>query len=75
MKNLSLLVWFTQLAISVVAPLGGFILLSVWLYNKFELGIWVVIVGVLLGLYGAFDGLRSSLKAMERLTQKGKEEK
>ena len=69
MKNLSLIVWFTQLGISVAAPLGGFIWLSVWLHQKFELGVWVIVVGVLLGLFGAIDGLRTSLKAMERLAE------
>lgn len=67
MKNLSLIVWFTQLGISVAAPLGGFIWLSVWLHQEFELGAWVIVIGVLLGLFGAIDGLRTSLKAMERL--------
>lgn len=67
MKNVSLLVWFAQLGISVAVPLGGAIWLSVWLYQKFQLGVWVIILGVVIGLYGAIDGLRTSLKAMERL--------
>ena len=64
MKNVSLLVWFAQLGISVAVPLGGAIWLSVWLYQKFQLGVWVIILGVVIGLYGAIDGLRTSLKAM-----------
>lgn len=69
MKNISLLVWLTQLALSVAVPLGGFILLGVWLYNQFHLGTWVIIAGTALGLICAIDGLRSSLKAMERLAK------
>lgn len=69
MKNVSLLVWFAQLGISVAVPLGGAIWLSVWLYQKFQLGVWVIILGVVIGLYGAIDGLRTSLKAMERLAE------
>ncbi|MBE6983051.1 MAG: AtpZ/AtpI family protein [Ruminococcaceae bacterium] len=69
MKNLSLLVWFTQLAVSVAVPLGGAVWLSVWLYNKYRLGVWVIILGVLLGLWWAIDGLRTSLKAMARLAK------
>lgn len=69
MKNVSLLVWFAQLGISVAVPLGGAIWLSVWLYQKFQLGVWVIILGVVIGLYGAIDGLRASLKAMERLAE------
>lgn len=69
MKNISLLVWLTQLALSVAVPLGGFILLGVWLHNRFGWGIWVILVGTVLGLICAIDGLRTSLKAMERLAK------
>ena len=69
MKNLSLLMWFSQLGISVAVPLGGAVWLSVWLYQRFQLGAWVIVVGVIIGLYGAIDGLRTSLKTMNRLAQ------
>lgn len=75
MKNLSMLVWLTQLGLSVVLPLGGFVILGVWLKNQFSLGAWVVIVCALVGLICAIDGLRTSLKAMERLAKDKKEEK
>lgn len=69
MKNLSLLVWLTQLGFSVAFPLAGFVLLAVWLQNKFSLGSWVIWIGVVLGVICAADGLRTSLKAMERLAK------
>jgi len=69
MKNISLIVWLTQLGFSIAFPLAGFILLAVWLRSRFDLGIWVLIVGIILGVIGAVDGLRSSLKAMERLSK------
>ena len=72
-KNLSLLVWFTQLGISVAAPLGGMIWLSVWLYNQYQLGVWVILLGIAIGLICAIDGLRTSLKAMESLVKKDDE--
>lgn len=75
MKNLSMLVWLTQLGLSVALPLGGFVILGVWLKNQFSLGAWVVIVCALVGLICAIDGLRTSLKAMERLAKDKKEEK
>lgn len=74
MKNLSLLVWFTQLAVSVSVPLGGAVWLSVWLYNKYQLGVWVIILGVIFGLYWAIGGLRTSLKAMEQLAKQNTED-
>ena len=67
MKNVNLLIWLTQLGISVAVPLGGFIWLGVWLRQRFDLGVWVVLAGVFVGIVCAVDGLRVSLKAMERM--------
>ena len=50
MKDINLLIWLTQLGISVVAPLGGFVWLGVWLRQRFELGVWVVLLGILVGV-------------------------
>ena len=74
MKDISLLTWMTQLGMSVAAPLAGFILLAAWLRSRFDLGIWVIWVGVGLGLICAISGLRSSLKTMERLAEPKSEE-
>ena len=75
MKHLNLLVWITQLGLSVAIPLGGFVLVALWLQRKFQLGPWVMILGVILGIMGAIDGLRTSLKAMETMAKDRKEEK
>ena len=68
MKNMSLLVWITQLGLSVAAPLVGFILLGVWLHQRFAWGSWVIWVGVILGISSAIGGLRSSLAFAARLS-------
>ena len=73
MKDINLLVWVTQLGLSVVAPLAGFVLLAVWLRNKFQLGTWVVIAGVVIGLISAISGLQVTIAAMEKMA-KGKSE-
>jgi hypothetical protein len=65
MKDVHLLIWLTQLGISVAVPLGGFIWLGIWLRQRFDLGVWVVLAGIFVGIVCAIDGLRSSLKAME----------
>lgn len=62
-----MLVWITQLGISVAAPLAGFTLLGLWLRSRFSLGVWVVLICLALGLICAVNGLRSSLKLMEKL--------
>ena len=74
MKDLSLLVWLTQLGLSVALPLGGFVLLAVWLRQRLNWGIWVIVAGVLLGVICAVDGLIFSLKAMRRLTEHRRQE-
>lgn len=74
MKDINLLVWLTQLGFSVVFPLAGFTLLAVWLRSRFGLGIWVLFVGIGVGLLCAVDGFRQSLKAMERMGRHPKED-
>lgn len=67
MKNLNLIIWLTQLGYSVAFPLAGFTLLAVWLRNRFDLGSWVIFVGIGLGFLCAVDGFRNSLKIMDKL--------
>lgn len=73
MKNLNLLVWLTQLGLSVALPPLGFILLAVWLRDRWGWGKWVIWAGVVIGIIMAIDGLRTSLKAMERMNKQEKE--
>jgi hypothetical protein len=73
MKDISLLIWLTQLGLSVALPLAGFVLLAVWLHERYGWGLWVIGVGILLGMICAIDGLRTSLKTMDRLSRKSKE--
>lgn len=69
MKNLHLLVWLTQLGLSTAVPLAGFVLLAVWLKNRFDLGLWVVLLGIGLGLFCAVDGFVRNLKVLNRLSK------
>lgn len=74
MKDLNMLVWMTQLGLSVALPPLGFILLAVWLRNSWGWGDWVIWAGIVLGIVCAIDGLRISLKAMDRLIGDKKEQ-
>ena len=74
MKNLKLIVWLTQLGLSVAIPPAGFILLALWLRDSHGWGGWVLWVGIALGVIGAFDGLRTGLKAMEHMSRDKKKE-
>lgn len=74
MKNLSMLVWLTQLGLSVALPPCGFILLALWLRDRWNWGGWVLWAGIVLGVVCAVDGLRVSLKAMEQMSNNKKED-
>lgn len=74
MKDLTLLTWLTQLGLSVAFPMGGLIMLAVWLRNRFDLGAWVLWVGIGMGIIFALDGLRVSLKTLMRFTKKDNKE-
>lgn len=69
MKDLNLLIWLTQLGLSVAFPLAGFILLALWLRDSLGWGSWVIWVGVVLGFSCAVTGFRDSLKVMQRMSQ------
>ena len=73
MKDLSLLVWLTQLGFSTALPLGGFILLAVWLNRSCGWGNWVIWVGIALGLICAINSFVSSLKALSQSTKHRKD--
>ena len=74
MKDISLLVWLTQLGLSVAVPLAGFILLAVWLRDTFGWGNWVLAVGIGVGIVTALNGLVTSIKAMVQLSRRSKED-
>lgn len=74
MKELPLLVWLTQFGLSVAAPLVGYPLLALWLSGRFGWGKWVVWVALALGVLSAIEGLRASLKTLERLSRTRKQE-
>ena len=69
-----MLVWLTQLGLSVAFPLAGFVLLAVWLRSALGWGDWVLWAGLVLGLSGAVSGFRHSLKAMELLSRNKKDD-
>lgn len=69
MKDFNLLIWLTQLGLSVALPLAGFVLLAVWLNQSCGWGSWVIVVGLVLGLVSAVSGFRSSLQAMEIMSK------
>ena len=75
MKDVNLLIWLTQLGLTVAVPPAAFILLAVWLRSAYGVGNWVIWVAAILGLYCAITGLMSTLRALSRMTDKKEESK
>lgn len=69
MKEYRLLIWMTQLGLSTVLPLAGFVLLGVWLHRQIGWGQWSVWAGLILGLICAVQGFRDSIRAMKLMTR------
>ena len=74
MKNVTLLVWLTQLGLSVAVPPVCFILLAIWLRDSLNWGVWVLWVGVGFGVYSAVVGFLSSLKTLHSLSKDEKKD-
>lgn len=69
MKDINLLIWLTQLGLSVAMPLIGFTFLGIWLNRSLGFGTWTVWAGIILGILSAVNGFRSSLQAMKFMTK------
>ena len=74
MKNLSLLVWLSQLGLSVALTPLCFIGLAVWLREEWDWGEWVLWVGIVMGIYSAITGFISTLRSLQRVNQDKKNE-
>ena len=74
MKVFSLLIWVGQFGFSVLFPTCFFLMVSVWLRDRFGLGLWIVAVLGILGLLTSFSTakacLRSILREIERTSDR-----
>lgn len=73
MKDLNLLIWLSQLGLSVAVPPAVLVLLAVWLHKSCHWGEWVIWVGIVLGVYCAVTGFISSMKALSGMTKNKKD--
>lgn len=66
MKYLSLILWVTQFGLSILMPPCLFLLLAVWLQNKFGLGLWIVAALGILGVLISIGTARANWRAMRK---------
>ena len=64
MKILNLLLWVSQFGFSILFPLCFFLMLAVWLQNKFGLGMWIIVVFGILGLMTTVSTVKSCLRSL-----------
>ncbi len=69
-----MLVWLTQLGLSVALPPVLFVLLALWLRDSCGWGGWVLWAGIVFGIYCAVTGFLSSLRTMERMSAEKKKD-
>ena len=74
MKELTLLVWLTQLGMSVAIPPAVFVMLGVWLHKDLGWGSWTIWAGFVIGMCCAVTGFRDALKSMERISRNKKKD-
>ena len=75
MKLLNLLMWVVQFGFSILFPTVFFLILGVWLQEKYGLGLWIVIVLGIVGVLTSVSTTRSCLKALRRAADESSEHK
>lgn len=66
MNFVSLLLWVTQFGFSAVFPLCFFLLLANWLRNAYGFGVWVMIVGGILGMLTTVSTVRVCIRSLRK---------
>ena len=71
MKSWRYLGLISQLAISMLTPVFMMIVICSWLKNKYAMGDWIIIAGLLLGIG---SGLSSAWTYLKRFLREGEKE-
>ncbi len=75
MKVLRNITWLVQLGLSIIVPpllcIGG----CYWLQNRFSLGSWVMLPGIILGLGGSVSSAFQFYRLMRRQAERDSQHK
>ena len=66
MKYLSLLIWVGQFGFSCIFPICVFLMLGIYLQDRFSLGVWIVIVLGMIGFLTSLSTARSCLRSIRK---------
>ena len=71
---ISALAMVTQFGITTITPMLLCIFAAMWLKNRFALGDWVVLIGVLMGVGSGFLSMMKMIRQMSELSKKEDED-
>ena len=74
-KFLSLILWVTQFGLSVLFPLCAMLFLALWLQQKFDLSLLVLLPFGVLGLLISVSTAKSCLRSLRRDAEEASGEK
>ena len=63
---LTLLLWVAQFGFSILFPLCFFLILGSWLQQRYDLGLWVVLVMGVLGFLTSVSTTRSCIRSLRK---------
>lgn len=69
MKILNLLMWVGQFGLSIIFPMLFFLCLGVWIQNRFDLGIWILILFGMLGLLTTISTVKSCMHSLRKAAE------
>lgn len=75
MKILLLLTWVGQFGLSCIFPTLFFLILGVWLQQKYHLGVWIVILLGILGIITSVQTTRSCLRSLRKAAEEASNKK
>ena len=75
MKTLFLLTWVAQFGLSCIFPTLLFLILGVWLQQKFHMGIWIVILLGILGIVTSVQTAKSCLHSLRKAAEEASDRK
>lgn len=65
-KNMKALAWMTQFGLNMVTPIVLCIIVAAWLKNKFNIGDWIIIAAVVIGVGSSFVNMFSFIKTVKK---------
>ena len=64
------LAWLTQLGFNMISPLIICILTATWLKSKFNLGNWIMVIAIIIGVGSGYMSLINFIRMVKKYDEK-----